>query len=114
MNASLEKQISKLDLEELLEVQAAVEKLIKNFQKDRRRELQKQFKQMAAQSGFTLDEVLGGKGAVIEEPKKRNYKPKYHNPDNPEQTWTGLGMKPRWVRELLDQGKTMDDLRISE
>ena len=120
MNATLEKQINKMTLEELVELHDAAGKLIKNFQKDRRKELQKQFKEMAAQAGFSLSEVVGGRGAaaaaavVSVEGKRRNYKPKYQNPANPSQTWTGLGMKPRWVRDHLAEGKSIDDLRIPD
>lgn len=32
--------------------------------------------------------------------KKKNYPAKYANPDNPQETWTGLGRKPLWVRNL--------------
>jgi DNA-binding protein H-NS len=39
--------------------------------------------------------------------------PKFRNPDPPHQTWSGRGHQPRWVRELLAAGKTIDDLRIS-
>ncbi|RME59368.1 H-NS histone family protein [Candidatus Parcubacteria bacterium] len=38
--------------------------------------------------------------------------PKYRNPDNPAETWTGRGRKPKWVEEALNQGKTLDDLLI--
>ena len=29
--------------------------------------------------------------------------PKYRNPANPEQTWTGRGKKPGWLRDAADQ-----------
>ena len=90
MNTTLEKQLNKMSLEDLLEVQTEVGKLIKEYQKGRRKELQKKFKEMASQAGFTLNEVVG---SGVDEPKKRNYKPKYQNPENPDQTWTGLGKK---------------------
>jgi DNA-binding protein H-NS len=30
--------------------------------------------------------------------------PKYRNPANPEQTWTGRGVSPTWVQELKTAG----------
>jgi DNA-binding protein H-NS len=41
-------------------------------------------------------------------------KPKYRNPGNAEQTWTGRGKQPRWVGEVMATGLTLDDLRIRE
>lgn len=44
-----------------------------------------------------------------------NLHPKYHNPNQPSQTWSGRGRRPRWVRSLLADGKTKQDLlRISK
>ena len=38
--------------------------------------------------------------------------PKYRNPANPEQTWTGRGKRPRWFSEALAKGRKESDLRI--
>jgi DNA-binding protein H-NS len=53
--------------------------------------------------------------ASNETPERRPYPkvhPKFQNPKPPHQTWSGRGHQPRWVRELLAAGKTIDDLRI--
>jgi DNA-binding protein H-NS len=39
--------------------------------------------------------------------------PKFQNPAQPDQTWAGRGKQPHWVRDLLEAGKSIDDLRIS-
>lgn len=42
-------------------------------------------------------------------------KAKYWNPSNHEQRWSGRGeTPPKWVRELLATGLTLDDLLIPE
>jgi DNA-binding protein H-NS len=38
--------------------------------------------------------------------------PKYRNPNNYNQTWTGRGMKPRWLQALLDHGRNADEFLI--
>lgn len=38
--------------------------------------------------------------------------PKYRNPNDPSQTWTGKGRKPGWVIEWQSSGKALDDLLI--
>ena len=40
--------------------------------------------------------------------------PKFRNPEPPHQTWSGRGHHPRWVRQLLSAGKSLDDVRIGE
>ena len=55
------------------------------------------------------------KKASNETPERRPYAkvhPKFRNPKPPHQTWSGRGRQPRWVREWLAAGKTIDDLRI--
>jgi DNA-binding protein H-NS len=39
-------------------------------------------------------------------------RPKFRNPDNPAETWSGRGLQPRWVAEQLRSGKRMEELQI--
>jgi len=38
--------------------------------------------------------------------------PKYRNPANPAEVWSGRGMTPRWLAAYLQQGKSKDDFLI--
>jgi DNA-binding protein H-NS len=38
--------------------------------------------------------------------------PAYRNPNNPAETWTGRGRKPRWLVAALVAGSTVDQCRI--
>jgi len=40
--------------------------------------------------------------------------PRYWNPTNPAQTWSGRGPRPSWVRDLLARGSRLSDLRIQD
>ena len=40
--------------------------------------------------------------------------PKYSNPDDPSQKWSGRGRRPRWVTQALEAGRTLDDLRTGK
>ena len=49
-------------------------------------------------------------------PKKRKtgkIKPRYHNPDNQAETWTGRGYKPKWIVAQLERGKQLEDMLIN-
>jgi DNA-binding protein H-NS len=39
--------------------------------------------------------------------------PKYRNPTNPSETWSGRGQKPKWLQELLAGGRKLEDFLIS-
>ena len=60
--------------------------------------------------GYTFEDVFGatrgkrrGTGSVA---------PKYRNPADPEQTWSGRGKRPRWFSDALKAGKKEKDLAI--
>jgi DNA-binding protein H-NS len=38
--------------------------------------------------------------------------PKYRNPENPEETWAGRGLKPRWLAAAIKGGKKLEDFQI--
>ena len=38
--------------------------------------------------------------------------PKFANPDDPSQVWSGRGTRPQWVTEKLASGLTLADLSI--
>jgi DNA-binding protein H-NS len=38
--------------------------------------------------------------------------PRFRNPMQPAQLWTGRGRRPRWFSELIKAGKSIDELRI--
>jgi DNA-binding protein H-NS len=38
--------------------------------------------------------------------------PKFANPDEPSQVWSGRGKQPQWVKEKLASGLALEDLSI--
>jgi DNA-binding protein H-NS len=80
-----------------------------------------QFRELAREMGFTVTLSKTGKEEVVrrgkrdgqEDDKRRGVSPKYHNPDNPQETWAGRGRKPKWVEDKLAQGVSLDDLLIN-
>lgn len=95
-----------LSREELSQLIANAQKALKTVDARRRAEAKRAAELAAKEYGFSLDEVMeagakGSKGA-----------PKYANPADPSQTWTGRGRKPNWVIEALESGKSLDDLAL--
>ncbi|SFS98064.1 DNA-binding protein H-NS [Sulfitobacter marinus] len=64
--------------------------------------------QAAAEFGFSLDEVSSG----AKKAKGTKAAPKYANPADAAQTWTGKGRQPNWYRELTAKGVSPDELAI--
>ena len=54
-------------------------------------------------------------GDDVRKPERRPYPivlPKFRNPAEPSQTWSGRGRQPRWLTAQLRSGKRIDDFRI--
>lgn len=104
-----------LDADELRQVQKRIEVLISGYQDRKRREAIAAAEQAANEHGFKLNELFeDGKPS---KPRKvgavRSTAPaKYRNPDDPQQTWNGLGRRPTWVRQALEAGRSLDDLAV--
>jgi DNA-binding protein H-NS len=71
-------------------------------------------REVAAEYGLTLSKVLikESKEASTQNTKKPQapLPPKYTNPVNPSQTWSGKGHQPKWVKEALKEGLTLEEL----
>lgn len=79
--------------------------------------------------GYSLEELFGGaaparagrpaKAAKSAAPAARKARkplgkvaPKYRNPANTAETWTGRGKQPRWLAAYTAQGKKLEDFLI--
>ena len=40
--------------------------------------------------------------------------PRYRNPQNAAETWSGRGKRPAWIEAALAQGSTLDDLEVTD
>jgi DNA-binding protein H-NS len=57
--------------------------------------------------------AAGGRGKGVRGGLRGAVAPKYRNPDNPEETWAGRGLKPRWLAAALKTGKKLEDFSIT-
>src|SRR3954454_4457494 len=111
------------ELRELIErAQKALDRIVAK----RARRTLKEAKRLAAEVGFEATFAKPGRGdgrrrrkagdaepAPAAQSSRGKVAPKYRNPDNPAETWTGRGRQPRWVQAALAQGRTLAELSIS-
>lgn len=102
--------ISTLSLGQLKDLQQQIPAEIKRREKIEKEKVLDELKSLAIARGFSLDQLV--KNDVAEKAKGKTVKPKYCNPLNPEQTWTGRGRKPQWVIDQLATGRTIESLAI--
>ncbi|TRD21533.1 H-NS family nucleoid-associated regulatory protein [Palleronia caenipelagi] len=97
-------QMSRDDLKAL---QRDVEKALATLDDRRRAEARMAAEQAAKEFGFSLEEIL----AAQKKSGKKN-PPKYCNPEDPRQTWSGRGRQPQWIKDALAAGKPLDEFAI--
>jgi DNA-binding protein H-NS len=61
--------------------------------------------------GYTFEDIFGHARAGKVR-RGGTVAPKYRNPADPEQTWSGRGKRPRWFSDALKAGKKEKDLAI--
>lgn len=105
---TLQIDLNSLSLKELKELQAQVSRAIASFEERRKREAVAELEETAKRLGFNLSELTVAAGTR----KRGSAPPKYANPADPTQTWTGRGRKPKWMEAALKAGKSPDDLLI--
>ncbi len=99
--------VDKLSLKELVSLEAKLQNAIAEARAKERSELKKKVAELAASHGFTVSELLGGRGT-----SKTKGVAKYANPDDPNDTWTGRGRKPLWLVARLKKGAKVEDFSI--
>lgn len=97
-----------LSLKELKELQSQVAKAISGYEERRKKEALAEIEEKARALGFTLSELTAISGVR----RRASPAPKYFNPEDPNETWTGRGRKPRWFDAALRAGKRPEDLAI--
>ena len=97
-----------LSIQELQALSRDIEGELKRRGDEERKKVLSQMKELAASVDMTLEEVIAYSSS-----KKTKGEPKYQNPENPRQTWTGRGKRPSWIKAALEQGKSLDELRIA-
>ncbi|SMY06057.1 H-NS histone family protein [Flavimaricola marinus] len=103
--------LNTLSRKELQKLRRDVDKAIDTLAAREKKAALEAAEKAAAEHGFSLAELAGmsGKRGGSNKPKSP---PKFRNPENPEQTWTGKGRKPEWFKAGIESGKTEDDFAI--
>lgn len=103
--------LSGYNLGELKGLQHEIEKEIKGREQQDVKKAREQILAIAQEAGISVADLL----ATTKRKATNNgqkVKPKYQNPADGSQTWTGRGRKPRWIAEGLSKGKALGDFGI--
>ncbi|MBK5928283.1 hypothetical protein CCR87_13225 [Rhodobaculum claviforme] len=100
--------LGQMSLDELKVLQKEVGIAIDTYRDRQREEARRVLEEKAREMGFKLDELSGSPGKR----KGKSSPARYRHPENPAMTWTGRGRRPNWVLAELEEGRTLEELKI--
>ena len=96
--------LSGYNLAELKGLHFDIDQEIQRRVRDERAQARARIQALAADAGIPLDALVQGDAALGT--------PRYRNPADSGQTWTGRGRQPRWIAEALASGRSLDEFKI--
>jgi DNA-binding protein H-NS len=100
-----DRQLEKMQLDDLWDLHQRIIDVLDRKLENEKQKLQNQLDELGRKFG----------GSPRDIPQRRPYpkvEPKYRNPRNPLETWSGRGKTPRWAVELLANGANLEEFRI--
>ncbi|MGR9086943.1 MAG: H-NS histone family protein [Gammaproteobacteria bacterium] len=98
--------LSENELQAMIE---SAEKALKLKQASKRKEVIAQIKELAASIDLNIEILENEKKSVR---KGVKVPIKYRHPKDPEKTWTGRGVTPKWMRALIDAGHKPSEFEV--
>ena len=101
--------LDKMTYAELRELRDRIDEAMIEAQATEKRALREKLEALAANSGFSIAELMGVKrGAGKSALKSSKVAVKYRNPKDASQTWAGRGRKPTWLVEATKRGQKIE------
>lgn len=101
--------LSNMSLGDLRNLQEQIKQEMKKREVEEVQKAREKILAIAQSVGVSLKDLMassgrGSKGVTVA--------PRYRHPQQAELQWTGRGRQPKWVKEWVEGGKSIDDLRI--
>lgn len=103
------KDLERMSVKDLLALQTEVQDAIAARRVSEKLEVKEKLQALAEKNGYSMDELFGkGKRGGT----RGTVAPKYRNPANATETWTGRGRMPVWMKTLIDKGAKREKFLI--
>lgn len=103
--------ISNLTVAELKRLTNEAEALIEAKKDQELDAAYQQVVQIASDHGVSVEELVA-RGAKAAKTTRKPVAPRYRNPNNQQETWTGRGKQPRWLAAKIAEGASLDSFLI--
>ena len=99
--------LSNLNVAELRDLEEKVRRELKKREGEELTRAREEILSIAQKLGVPLKEILGSQGKS----KPGKAASNFQHPDNAALHWSGRGRKPGWVKQWLESGKALEELR---
>lgn len=101
--------LSNMSVGDLRNLQEQIKQEMKKREQQEVQKAREQILAIAQSVGVPLKDLIAASGRGA---KTGSVAVRYRNPDNASQQWTGRGRQPKWVKEWVEGGKSLDKLRV--
>jgi DNA-binding protein H-NS len=103
-----------MSVDEMWQLHEEISRVLSVRLTSEKRELEKRLAQLRREKEtHQLEPVDAQAGAPRARRKYPRVFPKYRNPNEPSETWSGRGKQPRWLAAALKTGRTIEEFVIS-
>ena len=96
--------LSGLNIDQLSDLVGKAQSEMASRERQRRKDLRSELERRVVAEGYKMGDIFPefGKGGA-NATGRRKMPAKFRNPQNPEETWTGIGRSPKWVQAILSE-----------
>jgi len=98
-------------LQDLLAQKADIDRQISEARRQERNEAISKVRALMAEHGLTAADLVAKTSGARASTSGRKVAAKYRDPVSG-QTWTGRGLKPKWLAAALESGKQLTDFAV--
>ncbi len=92
--------LKKMNFDELQEMRAQIDVELKKRQAKEKQNARRKILEIASAHGIDIADLVS---------KERHYR----NPNNQWELWNGRGRRPKWIKEWLESGYTLEELEVT-
>jgi DNA-binding protein H-NS len=100
--------LKSMSFEDLIELRGTLEQMISQKAMSAKRELQDKLAALESLTGSSSNGQKKRRGVL----SGTKVAPKYRNPKDRSQTWSGRGRTPLWLQAMIKQGHKVDEFAI--
>ena len=106
-----------LDLKELKLLRKKVDTAIQKIETNNHAKARAEVVKVANKYGIPVETLIADRAVEKSNGRKalkrgKKVPPKYRHPEDMTLTWTGRGLKPKWIALMLENGAKLEDLLI--